>query len=145
MNWKTEAVDKLRQYEARKNSLQSIPVEIEQLKMVRCSIRSATVDSTPVHGGGSGREDIMLSSIVKEEELKRSLVLAQKWVDLVDAGLKVLNDEERLVLERFYIRPEKGNVDRLCEVLGVEKASIYRKKDAALRHFTICLYGRTES
>ena len=144
MNWKTEAVDKLRQYEARKNSLKSIPVEIEQLKAARRSIRSATADSTPVHGGGSGREDAMLSSIVKEEELERSLEQARKWVALVEAGLEVLTDEERQVLDRFYINSAKGNVERLCEELHLEKSQVYSRKDAALRKFTISLYGCCE-
>ena len=145
MNWKTEAVDKLRQYEARKNSLKSIPVEIEQLKAARRSIRSATADSTPVHGGGSGREDAMLSSIVKEEELERSLEQARKWVALVEAGLEILTDEERLVLDRFYIHSERGAAERAASDLGIDAKTAYRRKDAALRRFTIALYGGIES
>ena len=145
MNWKTEAVDKLRQYEARRNSLISIPAEIEQIRISRAAIRSATADASPVRGGGSGREDMLLSSIVKEEELERSLEMARKWVDLVDAGLEILTEEERLVLDRFYIRPSKGNVDRLCSELHIEKSHVYSRKNAALRRFTIALYGSCET
>lgn len=36
-------------------------------------------------------------------------------------------------------------MDRLCEELGLEKATVYRRRDAALRHFTLALYGVTES
>lgn len=145
MNWKYEAVEKLRQYEAKKQSLRSIPQEIARLKLAMMSIRSAAADGTPVQGGGSGREDMILSNIVQREELDRSLEQAQMWVDLVDAALEILDDEERLILDRFYIHPEKGNVDRLCGELSVEKPTVYRRKDAAIRHFTICLYGCTEN
>ena len=55
MNWKFEAVEKLRQYEAKKQSLKSIPEEIKRLESVMCSIRSASADGTPVSGGGSGQ------------------------------------------------------------------------------------------
>lgn len=144
MNWKFEAVEKLRQYEAKKQSLKSIPEEIKRLESAMCSIRSATADGAPVSGGGSGREDMMLSNIVHREELDRSLEQTRMWVDLVEAGLEILSQEERLILERFYIRPEKGNVDRLCSELGIEQSSVYRRRDKALRYFTIALYGCSE-
>lgn len=145
MNWKYEAMDKLKLYEAKKQSLQSIPKEIAQVRLMRRGIRSASSDSTPVQGGGSRREDMLLSSVVKEQELEWSLELAQKWVSSVEAGLAILTDEERLVLDRFYIHSGKGNVERLCEELHLEKSQVYSRKDAALRRFTIALYGDVEN
>ena len=144
MNWKSEAIDKLRQYEAKKQSLESIPKEIARLKSAMKSIRSATADGTPVHGGGSGRENMMLSNIVHREELERSLEQAQKWVELVDGGLEILSPEERLILDRFYIHQAHGNVDRLCGELCLEKSQVYARKDYALHHFMISLYGCSE-
>ena len=144
MNWTFEAIEKLKQYEAKKQSLTSIPDEIARLESAMQSIRSATADGKPVKGGGSGREDMMLSNIVHREELERSLEQAKMWVALVDAGLEILSAEERLILDRFYIHPAKGNVDRLCGELGVEKSQVYARKDAALHHFTISLYGCSE-
>lgn len=145
MNWKYEAVEKLREYNAKKISLENIPGEIKRLESAMKSIRSATSDGSPVKGGGSGREDMYLSNIVHREELERSLEQAQMWVDLVDAGLEILSEEERLILDGFYINPEKGAADRLSCELGIDVKTVYRRKDAALRHFTICLYGGTES
>lgn len=145
MNWKSEAVDKLRQYEAKKQSLKSIPEEISRLESVMKSIRSATSDGTPVYGGGSGREDMMLSNIVHREELGRALEQAQIWVDLVEAGLEVLSEEDRLILYRFYVHSEMGAANNLAGILNYDVKTIYRRKDAALRRFTICLYGGTES
>ena len=145
MNWKNEAMDKLRQYEARKNALKSIPLEIEQLKAARSAIRSASSDAMPVRGGGNGREDMLLSSIVKEEELERALQAAQVDVNLTDAGLERLDNEERLILDRFYIHPLKGAADRLADDLNLDTKTVYKRKDAALRHFTISLYGVAES
>ena len=46
MNWKFEAMEKLRLYEAKKQSLRSIPEEIERLESAMKSIRSATADET---------------------------------------------------------------------------------------------------
>ena len=71
MNWKYEAIEKLKEYSAKKQSLKSIPEEMARLESAMQSIRSATADGTPVSGGGSGREDMMLSPCVKNLELKK--------------------------------------------------------------------------
>ena len=143
MNWKREAIDKLKNYEAHREALENIPKEIKRLESAYAGIRSATTDGTPVSGGGNTREDSMLSNIVHRDELKRRLKEARLWV--VDKALAVLDDEERLVLDRFYIHRAKGNVGELCERLNVEQATVYRKRDSALRRFTIALYGVTET
>ena len=145
MNWKREAIDKLKNYEARREALENIPKEIKRLESAYASIRSATTDGTPVSGGSNTREDSMLSNIVHRDELKRRLKEARLWVAQVDKALAVLDDEERLVLDRFYIHRAKGNVGELCERLNVEQATVYRKRDSALRRFTIALYGVTET
>ncbi len=144
MDWKREAMEKLKRYNAMKQSLRSIPEEITRLELEMQSIRSATSDGTPVSGGGSGREDRYLSNIVHREELSRSLEQAKVWVRLVDTGLAILSQEERLVLDRFYINPAMGNVDRLCMELGIEKSQVYTRKNSALHHFTLSLYGCAE-
>ena len=84
----------------------------------------------------------MLSNIVHREELARSLEQARKWVSLVDSGLEVLTDDERKVLDRFYIKPARGNVDRLCEEFGIEKSQVYARK---IRRFTILQFPCTDA
>ena len=145
MNWKFEAIEKLKEYTARKNALESIPEEIKRLEEDAQRIRAASTDATPVQGGGSTREDMLLSNIVLREELQRRLSDALRWVEIVDGGLAVLTDEDRLVLDRFYIHPMRGNVDRLRGELGFEdERSVYKRKDKALRRFTLSLYGTCE-
>ena len=73
MNWKREAADKLKNYEAHKQALECLPKEIRRLESAYIGIRSATTDGTPISGGGSTREDSMLSNIVHRDELKRRL------------------------------------------------------------------------
>lgn len=145
MNWKREAADKLRNYEVHKQALENLPREIRRLESSFAGIRSATTDRTPVSGGSCTREDMMLSNITHREELKRRLREARLWVSMVDKALAVLDDEEKLVLDRFYIHRAKGGVGELCERLNLEKTAVYDRRDKALRRFTIALYGVTES
>ena len=71
MNWRKEAADKLKDYQARKKAVDNILEEISRLKAESTRIRSAVTDSTPIHGGGgSTREDALLSNIALRDELK---------------------------------------------------------------------------
>ena len=45
MNWKYEAIEKLKEYSAKKQSLKSIPEEMARLESAMQSIRSATADA----------------------------------------------------------------------------------------------------
>lgn len=145
MDWKREAIDKLKNYEARRAALENIPGEIKRLESACTGIRSATDGGVPVAGGGRTREDTMLSNIVRREELKRLLKEARLWVVQVDRAMAVLDGEERLVLDHLYIHQAKGNVGTLCERLNLEKTAVYDRRDKALRRFTVALYGVTES
>ena len=56
-----------------------------------------------------------------------------------------LNEDERLILQRLYLYPQKGAIDRLCNELGLEQSSVYRKRDQALSRFTVAIYGFSET
>ena len=142
MNWRGEAVEKLRKYDATCRSLQNIPLEVKRLEADARAIRGARTDGTPVKGGGSGREDALINNIAHRQELTWALEQAKYWVEITRRGLETLTPEEKLVLQRFYLTPEQGSVQRLCMELGVEQSSIYRKRDKALRKFALALYGQ---
>lgn len=141
MNWKFEAIEKLKEYAARKNAIVSIPEEIKRLEEDAQRIRAASTDATPVQGGGSAREDMLLDNIVHREELQRRLSDARRWVDIVDGGLSVLTPDERKILEIMYINRSGGGLFRACEEFNLEKSAVYARRDAALEKFTLALYG----
>ena len=141
MDWKSEAIDKLKLYNAKKAAIENIALEIRCLEADFASIRSARTDATPVQGGGSTREDMLLSNIAKREELARQLEIVQAWVAMVDAGLALLPDSDRKILDRFYINRNPGHVERLSTELNVDRKTVYYRKGRALRHFAVALYG----
>lgn len=145
MNWKTEAEDKLKKYELMRLSVRSIPQEIERLELSAQSIRGASTDKTPVKGGGSRREEFLLNNLVLKNELKCRLRQSRIWVRTVSEALETLNPEEQLILQRLYIVPEKGAMDRLCAEFNCEKSQIYRIREKSLEKFTLALYGATET
>ncbi len=147
MDWKTEAIEKLKQYEEKRQSLELIPVQIAEIESAMTSIRSAGAISVPVmNSKGNSREDMYINNIDRRDELKRQLEQNKLWIKIVDRGLSILNREERLVLERLYIKREKYAAEQLCDDLGLmDSRTVYKRRDFALRIFTIALYGRVES
>lgn len=145
MDWKREAEEKLRQYEARKSSLARTAAEIQRLEADLTRIRSASTDGTPVAGGTNTREDMLVGNIASREELARARRDTFRWLAVMDSAMAELSEEERLILDRFYIHRAKGHVDRLCEEMHLERTQVYARKDAALHRFTLLLYGVTET
>lgn len=146
MDWKAEAIEKLQGYEAQRAAVDRIPRELERLEASYTGIRSAKLDRMPRSGSSaSRREEAMVDNITRRDDLKRQLKEARLWVEIVDRGLSILDEEERMVLELLFIRKAKGNIDRLCERLFVEKSAVYHKRDKTLRRFTMALYGAVES
>ena len=144
-DWKISAIEKLKQYEAKRQALEIIPMQIAEIESTMTSIRSGA-NIAPVSGSkGTGKENMLLSCIVQKEELQRNLDRVKLWIEFVEKGLAVLDQDERLVLDRFFIHPAKGNIDRLCGELFIEQSQVYKRRDKALRKFTIALYGCVES
>ena len=141
MNWKEEATEKLRKYDAMHLAVKNLPEEMKRLEQAACAIQSARTDGTPVKGGTNRREDMLLNNLVYREELAQALNQAKLWVSTTERAFGVLSPEEKLVLYRLYIYPERNAMDWLCQELDLEQSSIYRKRDQALRRFTTALYG----
>ena len=79
---------------------------------------------------------------LRELELRRA---ALKSLELrlaaAENALAALPQEEKLILTLCYVRPKRGNLERLMEALGVEKTRIYEKRNAALRKFALAWAG----
>lgn len=141
MDWKKAAESDLRTLEARRSALRNMKDRIASLKVSCDGLRSAFSDSTPVQGGGNKTEDKMLNNLAEVERLKYSYAATKKLVEITERGLEGLSEDEKTVLQYFYITPISKAVDDLCERLGYEKSQIYRIKDRALYKFTIAEYG----
>jgi hypothetical protein len=143
--WKFKAIDKLKDYPAQKASIANLTEEISRLEMEACSIKSATGDGAPVKGGGSGKEERLLSNIVQREEYSLMRDRARLSVSMVERGLSILTPDEKHLLDKMYIDHDRGDVPRLMNELGLlEVSSLYKRVNKALRRFTVALFGCTE-
>ena len=145
MNWKAEATDRLRQYESLRLACTNIPRELERLRGRLYRARRAAPDGGGGKGGYDRAEGWLLNDLVLREELRQNLERSRYWVLATERALKSLTEQERLILQRLFISPERNGVDWLCQALCLEKSSVYRHRDRALEKFTLALYGAPEA
>lgn len=145
MNWKNEAIEKLRRYDIMRQAMRNIPEEITRLKEESVALRSAAAESVCIIGGGGHQEDARINNLIQRQELEQTLKQVRQWLSVTDRALLALNEDERLILQRLYLYPQKGAIDRLCNELGLEQSSVYRKRDQALNRFTVAIYGFLET
>lgn len=141
MNWKKEAENDLRNYQRRVDSLDNAREKIRALREQMQSVKAGMSDATPIMGGGNRAQESMVNCIAECERLEHTIKATETLVALVEKGLSALTDEERRVLDLFYIHRTRGHVEILMEELHLETSQIYRIKDAALYKFTTTLYG----
>ena len=142
MNWKQEAVDKLRGYPLRRCSLDRLGEELERLEHEAARISAVETETERVSDSPAGsREDALVNNIVLREELQHARRSAALWVRQVDHALAQLDDDSRRILERLYFSRAPGSIDALCAELCMERSTLYRRREHALRQFTLSLYG----
>lgn len=137
MDWRNESVWELRHLEAKRASIDDIRESIRVLERQMTALRSATSDATPVSGGGSSREDMLLSWITEKDSLQATLAVDEMQVDMIERALGAMTKDDREILDLCYIHEKVGNINKLCEVLGCDTSTVYRKRNRAIRAYTI--------
>ncbi len=141
MNWKNEAIEHLTKYDAMVESIKNLPEEISMLELSKKSLRSILPETMPSGKTKGPCDDRLINSIVKRQQLEKSYQDALTWVRTTDRAMSILEPEEQKILEGMYIRPQRGIVSKLCQDLGIEQSTVYRRRDTALYRFTLALYG----
>lgn len=142
--WKKRAEEDLKNFRSYQRAIKNTEDRIQMLNDRMTAARAAVITDAPHDRNGSRQyEDILLDAITERDNLKLWLSAQRRRVGLIEQGLSALGDNERYLLEVFFVdRPhEGGHAEIICEKLGVEVATAYRMKDAALRRFVMEEYG----
>ncbi len=144
MNYKQYIIPDLQSLNAWRAALTTIPERIRALEMAYGAIRSAMTDATPVAGGTTVRDEMLVSNIAERDKLKSNLEITRHNVKRLESALELLPRDERIILERFYVNREKNHVERLMEELHYEKTQIYQLKERGLIDLARILLGVVE-
>ena len=141
MTWKEEAAEKLRKLPVMVQATELIPRELARLELEARALQSGTGKL----GGRNLRaqENRLLDNMIRRRELQDLCSSAESWVAITDSALGRLTPREKTLLTRLYV--EGADVVSVCRELEIERSSLYRHRDAALRKLTLALYGALES
>lgn len=137
------AIADLRVYEKRKAAVGNLEERIKILNEQNVSLQGLS-NSAPVMGGANRQEDAWINNIVERGQLETNLKIVKSLVELTKKGLASLTDEQRLILELFYIDRVQGYKEILCDRLCIEQSRLYELKDRAIKDFVIGMYGIVE-
>ena len=128
-------------FNLRKNeaAILSIPEEIDMERDRMTSIKSASAGTASVQGGGTSYEERMNNSICLIDLLSDNLRIAES--EVTKKALAALTDEEPRILEVLYIDKQKNGVQRLCDELGCDDSTVWRKATRALSGYCTARHG----
>ena len=138
------AVKRLADLEDKKIRLSYLNEKLKLLEMKSDGLYAYNYEKVKVQTGINNAENSMIDNIYTREKVDAEINYITFEIDMIDHLLSTLPENEKLVLERFFIHREKYAVPRLIEELGYEQSQIYRIRTAAVEHLTNLLYGRSK-
>lgn len=124
--------------------IENTPDEIKLAQDRMVSLGSPGMDGLPHAHNPKAGEDRLVEAIEKIDILKERYRQALEYMSWFKPAWEKLNDDERYVLEAFYSGNEYGSdaMGQVCRRLGVEQATAYRRRNHALDHLQLLLYGK---
>ena len=63
----------------------------------------------------------------------RQLPKLRLQVEKIENALAALTEEECNIIATLYLYPKRNNVEKLCEKLEIERTTVYRRRNKALK------------
>ena len=103
-------------------------------------------DTTTLGGSPNPQSGEMriIAAIDEIDVLRERYRQAKEYMEWVQPAWDSLSEGERYVLEQFYGGEEKqiDAVYNICEHLHIERSTAYNKKNRAVQHLALLLYGK---
>ena len=139
MTDKQRAREVLRVHRYNLAAVASLPDEIRRVDLALTSPRVSNPEKLP---GGDGEHDRLERLVVRRDELKLRLEIAELSVRSVERALDALRPDERHILEVMDIDRQRGAAASLAEDLCyADVSTVHRLEARALDHFALALYG----
>lgn len=138
-------IQELKDYSLWRHSLEIIPQRIAEIDEKMLSLGGGGAD-TPVKSSGTNKQEEKLCACIDEKiKLQKTLDGLQIKKKYIEDGLLKLSDEERSVLDIFYMQGLKYHdaLEKcLIEMPYMTESTIDRTKRRALRKYSLCEFGK---
>lgn len=142
MNYKKWLIEDLQLLERQRFAIGQMKSELATLEAEYSAIKVTNYNKMPSGSGDNIQEEKLLTNIAKRDELAANLKATTLHVEDMDRLLSQLNDTERAIVQRMFVKREKYAADNLANDLGYETARIYQLKNQALTHLAQLRHGK---
>ena len=117
--------------------------DIAAVRVKMEGVGSPNLDGLPhAHNPGAAEERI-INCIEEIDTIKERYRQAKEYMAWFRPAWDQLTEEEQFVLEAFYIDADEGGANQLIQdEMNVSQSGAYNKKNRALDHLTLLLYGK---
>lgn len=139
-------IDALKDYESMKYIIDHTEEQIAEKQEDMAAISSPVLSGMPKGSRNpQAAEDRVLKGIDAIDVLEARYQDAMEYMAWFQPAWEALSEDESYVLSLFYQNEDSKQIDNLyeiCEHFHIERTSAYKKKDRALAHLTLLLYGK---
>ena len=142
---KTAAVDALKDYASMEFIIQNHRGDLEEIRTKMTSLPSASLSGLPAEKNPKAGEARLAASLDEIDVLKERYRRALEYMEWFQPAWEKLTDDEQFILTEFFVREDITKTDAILNIgehLNIERTHVYRRKDKALDHFSLLLYGK---
>lgn len=139
------AINALKDYSSMKYIIEHTDEDIATLNEEMSSPASPVINGMPSTHDPKAGEKRLIACINEIDVLKERYRQALEYMDWFQPAWDALTEDEQYVLKEFYLDDEQkqiGAVYNICDHFNIERSSAYNKKNRALQHLALLLYGK---
>lgn len=139
------AINALKDYSSMKYIIEHTDEDIATLNEEMSSPVSPVLNGMPSTHNPKAGEKRLIACINEIDVLKERYRQALEYMDWFQPAWDALTEDEQYVLKEFYLDDEQKQIDavyNICDRFNIERSSAYNKKNRALQHLALLLYGK---
>lgn len=139
------AINALKDYSSMKYIIEHTDEDIAILNEEMSYPASSVINGMPSTHDPKAGEKRLISCINEIDVLKERYRQALEYMDWFQPAWDALTEDEQYVLKEFYLDDEQKQIDavyNICDHFNIERSSAYNKKNRALQHLALLLYGK---
>ena len=141
---KAAAVEALKDYSSMQYIIEHSDEDIYEVETRMTIPHSAKITGVPGKHNPKSGEERLAACLDEIDVLKERYRRALEYMEWFKPAWEALSEEEQFILTEFFVNDVSKTeaVANIGEKLFLERAQVYRRKDKALNHLALLLYGK---
>lgn len=116
--------------------------DIARVRRKMEGVGAQNLDGMPHSHNPKAMEDRMVNGIDEIDTIKERYRQAVEYMAWFKPAWRQLSEDERYVLEAYYMDDSGGAAERVSDHFDIDRKSAYNRKYRAVEHLSILLYGK---